>query len=429
MLRTLRTTVEIALAAYTAIMLVACSFKPGASLDTPADVYRILNMAPYTSPYDAGRWIVEDEAGRLRVEHGYSCVYASQAASEHYIGIRVQEHAIVPDHYDGTVFMNGWHAEYVDSDHHVIGLGSAIFNIQRQGSDLSWEAGGLISDDNGDDAYRWCYDYDVLLWPKNSSEFEMKAANTDSSGRLIFLDGPNQSGVVHSIAGSFRASGKKPRAALPNGFAMAWTDDDHHVLQLAFELGPQSVSGKTLSWNSSTILKDDSANRSYEAAEAVSVLRGRGFELSAPSTVLRKKQDGSWATQSNVMDLSPRAPHSCGNVQIGDTEHVYQFSITGLRSRYAIPVLTGWELAYSCSDQHVKRVGAWISDYNYVQPSGATTGTLYYTVHTDLADDDSIPGFLEGLEVSVLGVNLLRPVTMPGGPITNPIGANPGPSL
>jgi hypothetical protein len=411
-LRTLRTATEIGLAAYTAVMLVACSFQPGMALQTPADVYQILNMAPYTQPYAHQRWLPEGEVGKLLVEHGHTCAYASQAASESYIGIRVQDSVPLAANYDATVILNGWSAEYVDSDHHVMGLGSVIFNIQRQGDSLYWEAGGLISDDNGDDAYRWCYDYDVLMWPTDSSQFDMKAFHADPTGKLIFVDTGDQGSPEHSIPGKFKRPGTPDGIALPlpEGFAMAWNDDDHHILQMGFELGPQTTTAKRLKWTSSTVFKDDASDRAYRAAEAVTVLSGRGFSLSTPSTVMVENDDGSWSPRSNAADLAPHASVGCPNVQIGDHEHVYQLAIDGLHSRYAIPVLTGWSLRYSCSDQHVKHAAAWIEDYNYVRPSGTQPGTLFYTVHTNLADDDSIPGFIDGLEVSVLGVNLVRPI-------------------
>ena len=31
----------------------------------------------------------------------------------------------------GAIFLNGWDMEYLNSDHHVFGLGSVIFNISR----------------------------------------------------------------------------------------------------------------------------------------------------------------------------------------------------------------------------------------------------------------------------------------------------------
>ena len=47
---------------------------------------------------------------------------------------------------------------------------------------------------------------------------------------------------------------------------------------------------------------------------------------------------------------------------------------------YAIPMLTGWELAYQGSDQHVKQIGTWIDRFSYEWQPGLATGTLWYTV-------------------------------------------------
>jgi hypothetical protein len=435
MLRTLRSLMEIGIGATAAIMLVACSYNPPVSMDTPEGLYQTLNTAPYANAYAAERWSVVNDPGRLRVDHGYDCAYASRAATRDYIGVRVRNRAAIPANYNATVFMNGWKANYTKKDHHVLGLGSVIFNIDHEGGDLVWEAGGLIADKNGDDSYKWCYDYTLVFWPTNSSEFDIRAIHGDSSGRLLFLQSPQQSGAVHSIPASYTAPNDNlPHAALPSGFAMLWTDKDHHVLQAGFDLGNQSLSGRTLGWNSSALLKDDKASRSYYAAEAVSVLRGRGFGVTHPSTVLRQKEDGSWASQSNALQLVPRSPTSCAGAEVGavNGEHVRHFKITGLSTKYAIPMLTGWDLRYNCNDQHVRSVGAWIEDFSYEPPTVATTGTLSYTVRSTLADKNGTPNFIDQLEVSVLGVDLLRLFHLPGDGVildaTRPDDGGPPPS-
>ena len=96
------------------------------------------------------------------------------------------------------------------------------------------------------------------------------------------------------------------------------------------------------------------------------------------------------------------------NVQIGGPATVVRnYQITGLTSHYAIPMLTGFELDFRCSDQHVKNVGARILDWSYQRPTPGSPGTLTYQVETMLTDKDKIPGMRDWVEVSVLGINRL----------------------
>ncbi|HZR80637.1 MAG TPA: hypothetical protein VFD92_06040 [Candidatus Binatia bacterium] len=415
MLRTIRSMVEGVSGATAAVLLVACSYSPPVALDTPTGLYRTLNTAPYGTATQSDRWTVVDNPAGLRADHGFACVSASRGGSRDFIGIRVQDSAAIPTGYDATVFMNGWKSSYKKKDHHVLGLGSIIFNIDKQPSQLVWDAGGVIADKNGDDAFEWCYHYTVLFWPK-TDPFDIRAVHSDSSGQLIFVDDNQHSNVVHSIPGSYTppGTGRPPVAALPSGFALAWTDSDHHVLQLGYDLGSASLSGTTLGWTSNAILKDNSARRDYYAFEAVTILRGSGFDVRHPSTLVREKNDGTTVSQSNALQLSPRSPTSCAG-ELVEPSRFESFTITGLDARAAIPMLTGWELRYTCEDQHVRSAGAWIEDWDYTPPTNflGTNGTLHYTVGTTLADKNGVPNFLDRLEVSVLAVGSARRVVNP----------------
>ena len=95
---------------------------------------------------------------------------ADEAATEDYIAFRIQDAAAVPLAVAdaGTIILNGWDVEYTNGDHHVAGLGSVIFNVTETHSKeqftLDWEAGGVLSDKNGDDGYKWCYRYTLVFW-------------------------------------------------------------------------------------------------------------------------------------------------------------------------------------------------------------------------------------------------------------------------
>ena len=71
---------------------------------------------------------------------------------------------------------------------------------------------------------------------------------------------------------------------------------------------------------------------------------------------------------------------------------------------YAIPVLTGWDLQYGCTDHEVERIGVYLVEFEYVKAPNAPTGTLNYTIFSTLRDD-SDNGHAAQYKVSVLGFN------------------------
>lgn len=409
-------------------LLQACSFKPGRALETPQDVYAILDKSPYVTPTESDREVVIDDQ-KMHVEQGWTCAQAGQAASSEYVGLRVIDNLELKPNFTGTVFMNGWHLEYKNSDHHVIGIGSTIFNIVQLNNQLVWNAGGLISDDNGDDPYEWCYSYTVVTWstvasgrvPILQSRIEMQASVSDPQGHLMFVDGAGQSGAVHAIQGSFKAKGKVlPEARLLAGFGNAYDgSDDHHVLQLGFDLGTSKVKNKKLRWTSQTVLKDNDSARSERAAEIVSILRGASVNVWHPSTVVQVDGPGTQGSRSNSWTLAARAPTDCPNIG-APAYKTYEYEIDNVPYTWAIPMLTAWDVGSVCDDNHVKHIGAWIDSWAYVRSPGQSTGTLHYVIRTDFGDDDDFPGMQDRVKVEVLGIKAVSSV------LVNPGGLIPG---
>jgi hypothetical protein len=423
------------IAAVAVNLLQACGFEgySDAPLKTPAEVYALLNDAPFTTPSASDRWTVTEEAGRIKVEHGWSCADLAHAATKEQLGAGILETARLPDGFAGTVFLNGWSLEYANGDHNVLGLGSAIFNVYQVGNQLLWNAGGMISDENGDDPFRWCYRYTILAWPKGSSQVDIDAVHSEPSGKLMFVDAEQGSsqGVLHSIPGSYRSKGKRPqkrkppRGRLLAGFGVVWADDDHDVLQIGFDLGPASISGRRIDWISKTILKENAASCRFRSADIVTILRGGSVRFWQPQTVVLESGSGTPGPKPNAWTLAPRATSPCPNVGAG-AGRVYHFAIDDLPYRWAVPMLTGWDVGDVCNDNNVERVGAWIEDFDYAPPAGGQPGKLYYTVRTLLADEDDFPGMRDQVKVGVLGVELLRgtggvvPIPVPFEPPAQP---------
>jgi hypothetical protein len=86
-----------------------------------------------------------------------------------------------------------------------------------------------------------------------------------------------------------------------------------------------------------------------------------------------------------------------------------------LRS-HAIPMLTGWDLAYTCNDRHVKEVGIWIDQWSYQPPALGVGGTLRLTLSYILRGG-SAAHYRALHNVGVLG---LRPVPGIRGPAGGP---------
>jgi hypothetical protein len=412
----------------------ACSFRlpPGIDINTAEGIYALLNTAPYKTLTESQRATYVEVPGLLKVQHGLGCAQASEAAQLRYIGLRIRDMAAIPPGYNtGTVFLNGWKLEYQSGDHKVLGLGSAIFNIthditQTQSGPqhaLHWEAGGVMSDLEGDDAYKWCYIYTLVFWYRDPSTIHtplrpqidaLPFQVDDNPAPLIFVHTEGADAGNHTARRALRGSVSLPyplpRAVLPRGFGLTWsvaTEEDHNLLQAGFDLGTPVHNGDTISWTSTTLWKDNSTRRDYYGAEIVSVLNGQGVQMLHPVKVLRWSDSlGRWLLQSNSVPLTPHAPEGVGCVG-GEELTQTQYSVQHVPFDYAVPVLTGWQLEYPCSDHHVKTIGVWLKGFSYVKAPGATTGTLFYTIESTLADA-ALRGTNGGEaqhKISVLGLN------------------------
>jgi len=431
--------VVIGLAVALASTFMGCGFhsQPGLSLNTPEGVEQVLNTAPTISLATSNISTVYEAAGRLRVQHGSGCARASRAVSTdgNSLGFRIHDMAAVPLDYGdaGTVFLNGWRLEYADDDHHVIGLGSAIYNVTevRNGDqfELHRDAGGVLSDFDGDKPYEWCYYYTVVFWKRSSSAFDAVAFN--HAGTFVQ---PTESDVgnntaVRDLPGAWMNDPYGPRAVLPRGFGLTWVGSgDHNVLQAGFDLGTPVSTGDTLSWTAQTLLKDDDTRRDYHGAALVSVLSSRSVQQWRPAAVSSWSDSlNRWVPYLNNTRLTPMAPEGFGCVGGDPNTMRTQFSVDNVPFDYAVPVLHGWQLQYPCSDHNVKKIGAWLTEFSYVKAASAATGTLLYTIESTLADNAFFFGPNGGeasYNISILGLNALSasppPVSPPPPPPSAP---------
>jgi hypothetical protein len=399
-------------------LLQACSFSaPEGALQTPQDMYAVLDAAPYAddATVTGDRWRVIDDA-KLKVDHGFRCAGAPRAAGKEYIGVRVFDQATLPTGFDGTVYLNGWYLEYAKSDHHVLGLGSVIFNIAQNGTELTWDAGGVLSDHKADDAFSWCYRYTVVQWARRPNlpigglpkpYVDVQASHANATGKLVFVDQSLGGDNFHTRTARFKTQAR-PRARLFNGFGVTFDDDDHHLLQFGFDLGTPRLKRKRITWTSDVILKDNS-DRTYRAGQLATVLTGESVTQWKPETVLMESgRPEAPGFLVNDLELTP-ADDASACLFNEDSTREYRFRIDNVPYTWAMPMLTGWDLGTPCDDEHVKKIGAWIDDFQWVRNPGDSAGTLTYSVKTIVADKSPDSGLVDGFKVEVLGIDIIEP--------------------
>lgn len=366
-----------------------------------------LGMAPVVAPSSHSRTIVYEVPGTIRVVHGESCVEATQAASSQSFAFRIQE---APAAYgdSATVFMNGWKLRYLNSDHHIQGFGSAIVNIKDartpDGVQLQWEAGGVLADQNGDDPYEWCYTFSVVGWARSSRGFDAIAAERNLS--FIKASDPGNNSALHAIDGlarNFYGNG----VVLPQGFAMMWGDrkSDKHLLQAGFDLGQHYAAGSgQMAWTSRALFKDNGDATDFYAGELVSTLSYSSPDWFHPAEVSLATPQG-FVPQANGVKLTPfEGDDSCSAVG-NSSPSVGQYRVD-VPYAYAVPVLSGWELGYVCTDHHVRQMGAAITDWRFERRADGLGGTLFYTVEHYLGDDSDNVNYAR-VSIDVLGLKPL----------------------
>lgn len=424
----------VAVAALLPPLLAACSFNGTAEqcsalLGTP--------VQPTTS--DDQQTVVED--GTVAVYEGVAC--AQSAPPQRRLVTVTGQKALPRWATSATVFLAGWKASYRgQGDHHVLGLATVISGIGLKDGTLTWRASGALSDDSARDI-AWCYHYTVVGW--NPANVQLTVHDADGScdrsvqGPASYFFAPN-AGATTALSAfptflqddGFRAS--RTVAILPRGFGMVFVSGDRHLLQLAYRLdhvdasiegapaNAELASGKSyrkkydpalllpvgqsragsgfVSWETSAIFKDDSDVPGYGFGEIVSGLGGPDLGvIQPPFSILPREGVGLL--------------HSC--LGPSSTLTTEQYVVEQVPYEYAIPMLTGWDLSYTCGDHHVLELGAWIHDFHYEKPPGAP-GKLSYKLSYTLRDESQSQGYAARHKVTVLG---LKP--LPGARL----GANP----
>lgn len=398
------------------VLLQGCDFCTYVGCSLPLGSPDTAPNAEYTRQ---DRNLIYQTPETIVVYHGSGCAESRKDGEE--MVLHVEDSLQLPPYAtNATVFLNGWQLKYLDSDHDVNSLGTAIGNIRLERNMLKWRAGGELSDKNFDDSYSWCYTYTVIAW--NQANLDLAIDQND--GRCLLGDSTKTNSYMQSNEGMTTAlstfanfiqnpefaSGKQV-AILPRGFGFRWEcNTDNNLLQIAYNLGhsekfiehkknyvypappfPNDASRVDLgivSWETSAILKDNKGRRSYDFGDIVSAMGGGDVGIIQPPFSILPRED------------------DCDGSFGGSGVRTEEFIIENIPYRFAVPMLSGWELGYLCDDENVKEIGMWIDRWSY-QQNGPISGTLRYTLSSILSDKDNFPEHYEDHKVTVLG---MRPI-------------------
>jgi hypothetical protein len=401
------------------LALLACTFEPPPAAPPPGPRLPFGLLVPPLAPLvDSASTMAFEDPGSFVAYHGMGCAESDQSRDP--VTLLVAQSQAIPSTLShAAVILNGWHFTYLEGDHEVLGLATGLFDIRRTAQDdgshlLEWQAFGLIRDGNYDDPFRWCYHFTVVAW--DSAAYAAQVDQRDARGFIgdaVGREVPFGWQTALSFHPSFvevYPAGSAVAMILPRGFGFAWPEEneDHNLLQLAYNLDPGAAfiadgrqystpgpaldgadrAGRTYySWESKTVFKDDALRRPYLSAELVSVAAGSGLDAVQPPFTIVPFEDQSGICAAFVQD------------------GLDQRKVRGLSYQVAIPVLTGWELSYGCGDAEVEEIGAWIGGFAY---DTATSGqrsdsSLAYTVRTVLHDQGGVDVQHSRYRVAVLG--------------------------
>lgn len=369
--------------------------------------------------------------GILQVYYGRDCANAKkqeQFGKTFYRDMSIRHDHVLPSFANrAAVFLNGWEFDFKGEDRDLETIAAGLESIKLAAGTLSWVARGFIAERAFDVAFGFCYSYAVVSW--NDTKVDLASDQSAWHETKQDNNGDHTSLTANGgFAPTPAAVGKKTVALLPAGFLFSFSGADHHLLQLAYDLGPHArylsrrdesfpyhsvncgvASGKFtcnklslpavlakssradqghVSWISSGILRDNDI-RPYSFGDRVTVLTGNDVSLIEPPFA--------------IVPYSPKGYFDACMRNVS-TEETVDVEILDLPFKYAVPMLTGWELRYACDDEEVKRIGVYIHDVTYNAP-GTAPGTLRYKVTGRLHDENSDTEFTLRHKVHILGLN------------------------
>lgn len=418
----LKTIMRVVMALLWALASSSCSYHPPFSLD----FCQFFDELPFTPVSGDPPAAVFEDVGTIKVMHG-----SGSAKLDKGDFIKVEQNAVIPAYANqAAVFLNGWQLDYTSDDHHVLGLGTIIARIRVTPGKVTWNALADLRDNEPDDPYQWTYHYTIIAW--NDANLHAFVDQTDSdvfcrshqphgADNFFVTDNEFRTTTALSCYASFlenpNFSSGRSVAVMPRGFALSWFSD-HHLLQLAYNLESSGQpfiedrdyqkATKTLhplsappdgrvgdgfvSWNSCSILKDDSGRRDVGFGEMVSAMGGSDVGvIEPPFFILPRAQPGGASL----------------GLPGGSFVKTQEVLVDNVPYAYAVPMLTGWDIGYDPihGDQHVKHIGIWLDGFQW--PLNDPQRALRYTVSSIVQDKDNQPANYFHAKVTILGLRHL----------------------
>lgn len=266
---------------------------------------------------------------------------------------------------DVAIYLNGWTHEYAEKSE-ISNFGAKVGPLTLEPGYVTWIQNSYMYSHSV--SAKSCSYSIVIGWDKN-------VLNVDSAGRFIASDFITSSVPIVQLPGKipndFQPSA--PVHLLPAGYICGF-GDEWNFLQCGYSRGKRRPDG---TWVSRVILKDDHTRR-VNARDWMAVLQGT--DVGGRSFFLKP--------------LKVRQPIFSNCIQLGQQEpQVY--TCDGLPFDLALPVLNGWNIYNTCSDDEVKAIGVWISDIQYTKDVNGT-GTLKFTVygkHRPFVPEIAVIGF------------------------------------
>ena len=113
--------------------LAACTFEAPAPFPVP--ITSPITTTPFAPIVDSGEQKLFEQPGEMVVYHGFACAESKESDRQNFL--RVQQSRALEERLDrATVFLSGWQFRYLNGDHEIAGLGTGIFRIRREGTEL-----------------------------------------------------------------------------------------------------------------------------------------------------------------------------------------------------------------------------------------------------------------------------------------------------
>lgn len=379
------------LIALSAASLVGCVFDAGG-------IPRILSdYAPLTEPTKSESKVILHAPDQLYALHGHYCGESSLPNAVHMAGSVELPTTKFTGH---VVYLNGWKLRFLNEESQLVGFGAGIDKSKIQGKNLSWEAVGVISNEDQDQNIEFCYWYTVVAW----TNF-MPDASTVQEGfgdLREYANGGHHSALLVIPRYVFDPSAEKTSdtGILPKGFGFLWNDyDEDYFLQAAYRLGPSQryiyggirpdrgyayqpaptmplplpvgatvdwVNKGFTSWDSTAIFKNGDSADAFRFGDLVV-----GFA------------DNNLAVIDPHFHISPMRQINLASSQVRQQD----ITIENVPFHFATPVLKGWDIYLPLDDEQVREMGIWIDSFEYKRsgPTGKLTYRLKYTFEDDEA--------------------------------------------